>query len=80
MEEFLKFRFERAGKPLAEVIDAGGIQAIASRLSQADRRGGRDETISLLYPLAIGNLMIAAMNLATHLGVPTVTADVVKGV
>ncbi|OXS19839.1 transposase [Pseudomonas fluorescens] len=80
LEEFLKFRFERAGKPLAEVIDAGGIQAIASRLSQADRRGGRDETISLLYPLAIGNLMIAAMNLATHLGVPTVTADVVKGV
>ena len=80
LEEFLKFRFERAGKALAEVIDAGGIQAIAARLSQADRRGGRDETISLLYPLAIGNLMIAAMNLATHLGVPTVTADVVKGV
>jgi type II secretory pathway predicted ATPase ExeA len=36
--------------------------------------------VSLLYPLAIGNLMIAALNLAAHLGAPFVTADVVKGV
>jgi type II secretory pathway predicted ATPase ExeA len=80
LEDFLTFRFGRVGKPLAEVIDASGIQAIAARLSQPSRRGGRDETVSLLYPLAIGNLMIAAMNLATQLGVPVVTADVVKGV
>ena len=80
LEEFLKFRFDRAGKTLGEVIDASGIQAIAARLSQPSRRGGRDETVSLLYPLAIGNLMIAAMNLAVQLGAPIVTADVVKGV
>lgn len=80
LEEFLKFRFERAGKALAEVIDASGIQAIAERLSQSSRRGGREESVSQLYPLAIGNLVIAAMNLAAHLGVPMVTADVVKGV
>ncbi|MGF6098869.1 ExeA family protein [Pseudomonas sp. 18175] len=80
LEEFLAFRFERVGKPLAEVIDASGLQAIAERLSQPDRRGGREQTVSLLYPLAIGNLMVAAMNLATQLGVPVVTADVVKGV
>lgn len=80
LEEFLAFRFDRAGKALAEVIDASGIQAIAARLSQPNRRGGKDDTISLLYPLAIGNLVIAAMNLATQLGVPMVTADVVKGV
>jgi type II secretory pathway predicted ATPase ExeA len=30
--------------------------------------------------LAIGNLVIAAMNLAVQLGVPKVTADVVRGV
>lgn len=80
LEEFLTFRFDRAGKALAEVIDRSGIQAIATRLSQPSRRGGQDETISLLYPLAIGNLVIAAMNLASLLGVPIVTADVVKGV
>ena len=35
---------------------------------------------SLLYPLAVGNLLTACMNLAAEIGVPTVTADVVKGV
>lgn len=80
LEEFLAFRFDRAGKALAEVVDASGIQAIAARLSQPGRRGGQDEAVSLLYPLAIGNLVIAAMNLATQLGVPVVTADVVRGV
>lgn len=80
LEEFLKFRFERAGKALNEVIDASGIQAIAARLSQPSRSGGRDKQISLLYPLAIGNLVIAAMNLASELGAPVITADVVKGV
>ncbi|WP_025129697.1 ExeA family protein [Pseudomonas sp. PH1b] len=78
--EFLKFRFDRAGKVLSEVIDASGIQAIAERLSQPSKRGGSDETVSRLYPLAIGNLVIAAMNLAAQLGVPLITADVVKGV
>ncbi|WP_416739258.1 ExeA family protein [Pseudomonas sp. NFX71] len=78
--EFLKFRFDRVGKALDEVIDEGGIQAIATRLSQAQQRGGREVRISQLYPLAIGNLVVAAMNLATELGVPVVTADVVKGV
>ncbi|AZE47174.1 Eha [Pseudomonas chlororaphis] len=77
--EFLKFRFDRAGKALGEVIDASGIQAIAERLSQPSKRGG-DEATSSLYPLAVGNLVIAAMNLAAQLGIPMVTADVVKGV
>jgi type II secretory pathway predicted ATPase ExeA len=80
LEEFLAFRFERAGKRLAEVVDAGGIAAIAQRLSQPRRHGGRDESVSLLYPLAIGNLMTAALNLACELGAPLVSADVVKGV
>ncbi|NMX60224.1 AAA family ATPase [Pseudomonas sp. WS 5079] len=80
LEEFLKFRFERAGKALGEVIDASGIKAVATRLSQSTRQAGRDETISYLYPLAIGNLVIAAMNLAANLGAPLVTAEFVMGV
>ncbi len=78
--EFLKFRFERANKALDDVIDASGIQAIAERLSQPSKRGGRDETVSSLYPLAIGNLVVASMNLAAKLGAPMITADIVKGV
>ena len=78
--EFLTFRFDRVGKALGDVLDQGAIEAIAARLSQPARHGGREVTVSLLYPLAIGNLVIAAMNLAVQLGVPKVTADVVKGV
>ncbi|NNJ15479.1 AAA family ATPase [Pseudomonas putida CSV86] len=80
LEEFLAFRLKSAGKALAEVIDESGISAIASRLSQPVRAGGREQKVSLLYPLAIGNLMTAALNLAAQLGVPVVTADVVTGV
>jgi type II secretory pathway predicted ATPase ExeA len=78
--EFLTFRFDRIGKALGDVIEPGAVEAIVARLSQPTRHGGRDGTVSLLYPLAIGNLVIAAMNLAVQLGVPKVTADVVKGV
>lgn len=73
--EFLKFRLERAGVPLEKVIDNKGIQAIAERLTTAGR-GDR----SLLYPLAVGNLMVAALNLAAQLGEPVVNAQIVQGV
>lgn len=76
LEEFLAFRLARQGKPLAEVIDATGIQALAERLTSTSRDGSR----SLLYPLAIGNLLVAAMNLAVQVGESVVTADVIKGV
>lgn len=77
--DFLRLKFERVGKPLSEVIDAGGIDALRARLTFASGRG-RGEAVSLLYPLAVGNVLTAAMNLATEVGSPLVTADVVKGV
>lgn len=75
LEEFLKFRMARQNKKLEEVIDATGVQAIIDRLLTA----GRDNR-SLLYPLAIGNLVVAAMNLAAHVGEPLVTGAIVREV
>lgn len=75
VEQHLAFRFGRLQKPLQEVISECGVRAIVERLSTS----GRDKT-SQLYPLALGNLVKAAMNLATQIGEPLVTADVVKGV
>lgn len=80
LEDYLKFKFERVGKPIKEVIDASGISALRDKLTLTAQRQNKRETISLLYPLAVGNLLTAAMNLAADLGVPLVTADVVKGV
>ena len=51
-----------------------------AKLTMTSTRRDRPETVSLLYPLAVGNLLTACMNLAAEIGVPTVTADVVKGV
>jgi type II secretory pathway predicted ATPase ExeA len=82
-EDYLKFKFERVGKPLAEVIDAGGIDAIRSRLTARDNssaRRGEGKAVSLLYPLAVNNLLTACMNLAADVGSARVTADVVREV
>ena len=78
LDEYLKFKFDRLGKPIGEVIDPSGIDALRAKLTLTSTR--RDRTVSLLYPLAVGNLLTACMNLAADIGVPTVTADVVKGV
>lgn len=80
LDEYLRFRFGRLEKPVGDVIDASGIDALRARLTMTSTRRDRAETVSLLYPLAVGNLMTAAMNLAAGLGVPVVTADVVRGV
>lgn len=76
LDEFLQFRLGRVNKKLEEVIDPSGVQAIAERLATA----GRDTQRSLLYPLAIGNLVVAAMNLAVRVGEPLVTASVIQEV
>ncbi|MFC5431774.1 ExeA family protein [Paraburkholderia denitrificans] len=80
LDEYLRFRFGRLDKPVGDVIDASGIDALRARLTMTGTRRDRAETVSLLYPLAVGNLMTAAMNLAAGLGVPVVTADVIRGV
>ncbi|MDF0606658.1 AAA family ATPase [Neisseriaceae bacterium TC5R-5] len=79
LDEYLQFKFGRQDKPVTDIIDAGGIDALRGRLILNSSRN-RQETVSLLYPLAIGNLLTAAMNLAAEIGVPVVNADVIKGV
>ena len=76
LETFLRFRFGRVGVDLEKVIDAEGIRAIGERL----QHNVGNKTLSVLYPLAIGNLMIAAMNLAAGLGESVVTGHIVMEV
>jgi len=80
LDEYLRFKFGRLDKPVGDVIDVSGVDALRARLTMTSTRRDRAETVSLLYPLAVGNLLTAAMNLAAGLGVPVVTADVIKGV
>lgn len=80
LAEYLAFKFQRAGKAFAEVADASAIEAIRAKLTfNTSQRGGKDaRSVSLLYPLAVANLLIASLNLAASLGFAKVSGDVVK--
>lgn len=54
------------------------VQAIADRLTHTNSSG--KTTRSLLYPLAIGNLITSSMNLAAEIGEDVITRDIVMGV
>ena len=77
---YLKHKFERAGGDITKVMDESAIDAIADRLTVRSRTAKGAEQHSLLYPLAVNNLVSAAMNQAAELGFDIVDADVVKGV
>lgn len=81
LKAYLAHRAKAAGRDLAEFIDDGGVDEIRARLTVARPAGnGKTRTTSLLYPLAVNNLMTACLNVAADLGVPVVTRDVVRGV
>lgn len=62
-------------KPLNQLIDESGILAMTNKLVRTDNKGKVVQ--SLLYPLAVGNLITGAMNLCAELGVPVINADVI---
>lgn len=81
LEDFITFKFDRAGKKAGEVIDTSGIQMIREKMTVKTGRQpytGQDVYTSNLYPLAIGNLMVAAMNTAAEIGVPVINGDIIK--
>ena len=73
LEGYLRHRFQMVNKPLDEVMDATAIDALRIKLA------GRGQ-YSVLYPLAVHNVVTAALNEAATLGIPHITADVVEGV
>jgi type II secretory pathway predicted ATPase ExeA len=73
LQEFLAHRFARIGKNLNEVIDQSGIAQIAKRLVSKSNE-------SQLYPLAIGNFMLAAMNIAANIGQNVIDAAIIDEV
>lgn len=80
LEDYLKFKFERTGKKLSDVAEPSAIEAMRDRLSVVtkDQRGNPVVKISLLYPLAVANLLIASMNLTAAQGFSKVDGDAVR--
>ena len=80
LEGYLKHKFARAGADVAAVLDGSAVDAVAERLTVKSRTKSGTELHSLLYPLAVNNLVSAAMNQAAELGFEKVDGDVVRGV
>lgn len=76
--DYLKHRCKAADRNLSDFIDESGLDAISTKLTRNVGRKNQHE--SLLYPLAVGNLITGAMNVAADLGVPVVTGDLVMEV
>jgi len=78
LDAYLKFKFDRVGKPFDEVFEAGALDGLRARLIFSN--GGKNDrgTISLMYPLMVNNLVTAALNQAASLGFPKVSADLIR--
>lgn len=75
---YVEHKFKRAGVDMATVIADGALTALANKLAGPRSKGGR--SVSLVYPLAVNNTLVAAINLAAHIGEPRVTADVINSI
>lgn len=78
LEGYLNHRCQSAGRQLNEFIDKSGLDAICQKLGGMTSKNKAFN--SLVYPLAIGNLLTGALNVASELGMPVVTGDLVKEV
>ena len=78
LEQYVEWRLKAVSRKTEEIFERDALEAVRERLVLTNARN-KTQT-SLLYPLAVGNLLTAAMNLAAELGLPKVTTDVVKGV
>lgn len=76
---YLGFRCRAAGRELGTLMDSDAVDALRARLTVL-RQGVRNSAVSMVYPLAVNNLVTAALNTAAELGVPLVTADVVQAI
>jgi type II secretory pathway predicted ATPase ExeA len=83
LHAYLKVRMARVAKSLDELMDQDAVDAVRHRLTvQAQGRPGARSApvVSQVYPLAVNNFMVMALNSAAELGVPRLTRDVVMAV
>jgi len=80
LQAYLTHKAKAAGRDIKELITDDGIEAIRARLT-IERRVNNSQSvkvISLVYPLAVQNVITAALNEAAALGAPVVDADIVR--
>ena len=76
---YLKHKFDRIAVDVREVLADEAYDAIRARLIRIPRGGSVKDARSLCFPLVVNNLVTRAMNAATTVAYPRVTADVIGG-
>ena len=81
-EGYLRHRMSRAGLDFDKLISPDALDALRLKhVGPAPRERGRErEAVSLLYPLAVGNTLIAAFNLAAEIGMDKISGDIIRRV
>jgi type II secretory pathway predicted ATPase ExeA len=73
---YLAHRAASGGRELGSLMEPEAVAALQERLIFKTPTG----MVNLTYPLAVGNAATAALNLAAEIGLPKVTADVVRAI
>jgi type II secretory pathway predicted ATPase ExeA len=76
LQGYLKHKFGRVGADASAVLADDAYDAIRARWTKVDRQTQAVHTN--LYPLVVNNTVTRAMNRAAELGVPLITADLIK--
>ena len=74
--DYIRHRFEHVGADFRTAFSEDGLKEMRAKLTVSPDRQG--DGVYMGYPLMIGNLAIAALNLAAGIGEKQVTADVVR--
>lgn len=74
--DYIRHRFEHVGADFRTAFSEDGLEEMRAKLTVSPDRQG--DGVYMGYPLMIGNLAIAALNLAAGIGEKSVTADVVR--
>ena len=74
--DYIRHRFEHVGADFRAAFSEDGLEEMRAKLTVSPDRQG--DGVYMGYPLMIGNLAIAALNLAAGIGEKQVTADVVR--
>jgi len=77
LDQYLAFKFQRIGKAVDEVLDKDALDGIRQRLIFTKSTKNTRESVSLMYPLMINNLVTASLNMAATLGLPKVSRDLI---
>lgn len=77
LEAYLNHRLAPVNKTTADLLDSGALDTLRSKLT-IPARNRHAQATSLLYPLAVGNQLTAAMNLAADIGAPKITSDIIN--